>query len=122
MDFFLNGWSATDGAIPAASRAAYHHAFARREGIRGSARTTEPERPSTSNTIAPTAPPDAASPRRSTFSGRNPAAPRHRSTRSLSGVAWADDVTGHGLDAGHFLPEERPDEVATALRDLIHRR
>ncbi len=33
---------------------------------------------------------------------------------------WADDVTGHGLDAGHFLPEERPDEVAAALRELVH--
>ena len=24
---------------------------------------------------------------------------------------WADDVRGHALDAGHFLPEEVPDEV-----------
>ena len=34
---------------------------------------------------------------------------------------WADDVQGHGLDCGHFLPEERPDEVAQALRDLTSR-
>ena len=29
---------------------------------------------------------------------------------------WADDVRGLAIDAGHFLPEERPEEVAEALR------
>ena len=29
---------------------------------------------------------------------------------------WADEVTGQALACGHFLPEERPDETATALR------
>jgi haloacetate dehalogenase len=29
---------------------------------------------------------------------------------------WADDVRGFAIDAGHFLPEERPEEVAEALR------
>ena len=29
--------------------------------------------------------------------------------------AWADDVHGHALDAGHFFPEESPDETASAL-------
>jgi len=29
---------------------------------------------------------------------------------------WADDVTGHALDCGHFLPEERPAQTAAALR------
>ncbi|WP_232665517.1 alpha/beta fold hydrolase [Pseudonocardia sp. TRM90224] len=28
---------------------------------------------------------------------------------------WADDVRGGPVDAGHFLPEEAPDEVAAAL-------
>jgi haloacetate dehalogenase len=32
---------------------------------------------------------------------------------------WADDVTGHGLDAGHFLAEEVPDEVARRLTDFF---
>lgn len=27
---------------------------------------------------------------------------------------WAEDVQGHPLDAGHFFPEERPDETADA--------
>ena len=29
---------------------------------------------------------------------------------------WADDVTGRALDCGHYLAEERPDEVAAELR------
>jgi haloacetate dehalogenase len=29
--------------------------------------------------------------------------------------AWADDVQGHPLDAGHFFPEEIPNETANAL-------
>jgi haloacetate dehalogenase len=31
---------------------------------------------------------------------------------------WADDVRGHGLPCGHFLPEEAPDETAAALREF----
>jgi haloacetate dehalogenase len=30
--------------------------------------------------------------------------------------AWADDVQGRSLDAGHFFPEEQPGETAEALR------
>jgi haloacetate dehalogenase len=29
---------------------------------------------------------------------------------------WADDVSGRALDCGHYLPEERPEEVAAELR------
>jgi haloacetate dehalogenase len=29
---------------------------------------------------------------------------------------WADDARGRGLDCGHFLPEEAPDETYTELR------
>jgi haloacetate dehalogenase len=29
---------------------------------------------------------------------------------------WADDVRGQAIDAGHFIPEERPAETAAALR------
>jgi haloacetate dehalogenase len=29
---------------------------------------------------------------------------------------WAGDVTGRAIDTGHFLAEERPDEVAQELR------
>ena len=32
---------------------------------------------------------------------------------------WADDVTGRALDCGHYLAEERPDEVAAELRPFF---
>jgi haloacetate dehalogenase len=28
---------------------------------------------------------------------------------------WADDVRGHALDCGHYLPEEAPDETYVEL-------
>jgi haloacetate dehalogenase len=35
---------------------------------------------------------------------------------------WADDVRGGPLDCGHFLPEERPDELARAIEDFLEGR
>ena len=32
---------------------------------------------------------------------------------------WAADVSGHALDAGHFLVEDRPDETAAALAAFL---
>jgi haloacetate dehalogenase len=32
---------------------------------------------------------------------------------------WAPDVRGRGLDASHFLAEDRPEEVAAELRDFL---
>lgn len=32
---------------------------------------------------------------------------------------WAGDVDGRSLPCGHFLAEERPDEVAEALRGFL---
>ena len=29
---------------------------------------------------------------------------------------WADDVSGRAVDAGHYLAEERPDDVLDELR------
>ena len=31
----------------------------------------------------------------------------------------AEDVSGHGIDSGHFIPEEKPDEVYAALREFF---
>ena len=31
----------------------------------------------------------------------------------------ARDVTGHSVDAGHFLAEERPQETLAALQDFL---
>lgn len=33
--------------------------------------------------------------------------------------AWADDVRGHGIDSGHYLAEEAPDAVASALAAFL---
>ena len=33
--------------------------------------------------------------------------------------AWAEDVRGFGLDGGHHLAEEKPAELAAAIRDFI---
>lgn len=32
---------------------------------------------------------------------------------------WADDVRGRGLDCGHFLPEEAPEETCRELLDFL---
>ena len=33
--------------------------------------------------------------------------------------AWADDVRGHAIRAGHFLPEEAPAETLAALESFL---
>lgn len=32
---------------------------------------------------------------------------------------WADDLQGYAIDAGHFIPEEKPAETLAALRDFF---
>jgi pimeloyl-ACP methyl ester carboxylesterase len=32
---------------------------------------------------------------------------------------WADDVRGDAIPAGHFFPEERPDQTAERLRQFL---
>jgi haloacetate dehalogenase len=32
---------------------------------------------------------------------------------------WAPDVRGHAIDCGHFLPEEAPEETASALAEFL---
>lgn len=32
---------------------------------------------------------------------------------------WADDVRGHGIRSGHFLPEEAPAETRVAIEDFL---
>ena len=32
---------------------------------------------------------------------------------------WADDVTGYAIDSGHHIAEERPTELAGALRQFV---
>jgi haloacetate dehalogenase len=35
---------------------------------------------------------------------------------------WADDVQGHAIDSGHFIPEEAPDATYQALRKFFRGR
>lgn len=35
--------------------------------------------------------------------------------------SWAPNATGKPIDAGHLLPEEKPDEVINAINDLLSR-
>lgn len=119
VDSFLDGWSAVDGAITDGARGAYHRAFARPEGIRG---VCEDYRAGA--TI------DLEHDRADRDAGRRITAPLVVLWQEPGGSPppfdplaiwrrWADDVSGRSLDAGHFLPEERPGEVADALRDLV---
>jgi haloacetate dehalogenase len=32
---------------------------------------------------------------------------------------WADDVQGHGIDSGHYLPEEAPEATYAALHAFL---
>jgi haloacetate dehalogenase len=32
---------------------------------------------------------------------------------------WAYELSGYGLNCGHFIPEEAPEETVTALRDFF---
>jgi haloacetate dehalogenase len=32
---------------------------------------------------------------------------------------WADDVRGGAISAGHFLPEEAPEETLRAILDFL---
>ena len=34
-------------------------------------------------------------------------------------AAWADDVTGHGIDSGHHMAEEAPGELTRALSEFL---
>jgi haloacetate dehalogenase len=116
VDSFLDGWSAVEGAIPDSPRAAYHRAFASSEGIRGvcgdyragASIDLEHDRADRDACRRISAP--------KLVLWQEPGGTPTRFDPLAIGRGWADDVTGYGLDAGHFLPEERPDDVAAALR------
>ncbi|WP_308283232.1 hypothetical protein [Pseudonocardia nigra] len=33
--------------------------------------------------------------------------------------AWADDVRGHGIESGHHMAEEAPEDLARALAGFL---
>jgi haloacetate dehalogenase len=121
VDHFLDGWSTVPGAITDRARAAYHRAFARPEAIHA---VCEDYRAGA--TV------DVDHDRADREAGRRIEAPVLVLWQEPGGAPppfdpvgiwgrWADAVTGEGLDCGHFLPEERPDEVASAVQALLLR-
>lgn len=111
VNSFLDGWCMVSGAIPETSRAAYRRAFANPECIRG---VCADYRAGASIDLEHDRA-DRASGRRITApllvlwqeSGGNPA---HFDPLAIW-RGWAADVTGHGLDAGHFLPKSGPTKL-----------
>jgi haloacetate dehalogenase len=115
VDSFLDGWSLNGNAISAERRAAYHAAFATAEAIHA---MCEDYRAGASV--------DVDHDRADRDRGRQLQCSVLVLWQQPGGAPppfdpleiwrrWADDVVGRGLDCGHFLPEERPEDVAAEL-------
>ena len=86
------------------------------------ARTTAPRRRSTSSTTAPRAPPARRSPaRRSCCGATRGVVGRLYEPLALWRAQCAATVEGEALAAGHFIPEELPDDTVTRLRTFLRR-
>jgi len=121
VDHFLDGWTTVPGAITPEAREAYHAAASRPEAIR-----------SVCEDYRAGATVDLEHDRADRNAGRRIAAPVLVLWQEPGGApppfdplqiwdGWADSVEGCGLDCGHFLPEERPAEVAAAVEGLLKR-
>jgi haloacetate dehalogenase len=120
VDHALGSWGSPASVIPAAVRTAYiraladaSHAHAICEEYRAAA-TIDREHDGA----------DLAAGRRiacpllALWSGRGPLGHWYAAQGGPLGVwtAWADDVQGRAFDAGHFFPEEAPEETGEALQ------
>jgi haloacetate dehalogenase len=121
VDHFLDGWSTVPGAITVDARRAYHEALARPEAIHA---VCEDYRAGASV--------DLEHDRADRRAGRRISVPVTVLWQEPGGQpapfdpvaiwsGWADSVDGCGLDCGHFIPEERPAEVANAVKALLKR-
>jgi len=118
LDHMLDGWAATPGAFPPAVRAEYLRAFrdpatihAICEEYRAAAtldRQHDAADLGTRRIVCPTL---------ALWSGQGAVAAWYDPLAIWRD--WADDVRGHAIDCGHFLPEEAPDETYQALRDFF---
>jgi haloacetate dehalogenase len=50
---------------------------------------------------------------------QDPVTPHCLSTPNQIWSSWAPDLRTQVLPCGHFLPEEQPSEIATAVADLV---
>jgi haloacetate dehalogenase len=123
VDDALGHWGSPRGAFPPAVRAAYVEAL--RDPARVHAICEEYRAAATLDREHDRV--DRGSGRRiacpvlALWSGRGALGAWYAAAGGPLGIwrAWADDVQGRPLDAGHFFPEEIPDETATALTRFL---
>jgi haloacetate dehalogenase len=118
LDHSLGTWRGVAGAFTPEALAAYHEAFRDPEMIRG---TCEDYRAGITC--------DCAFDEADRSAGRKIHAPllvlwgARRSSARLDEIwrAWAEDVRGHALDCGHFIPEEAPEALLEQLLAFFRR-
>lgn len=118
VDYALDHWAAVSGAFPAELRAAYVAHLSRPETIHA---VCEQYRAAATLDYAA----DAADrgtrriecPVLALWSAGGPVDSWHRPLEVWR--QWATDVRGRSIAAGHFLPEEAPEEVGSALREFF---
>jgi haloacetate dehalogenase len=118
LDHMLDGWSATPDTFPAAVRAEYLRSF--REPATLHAICEEYRAAATldrQHDEADRGRRRIPCPVLALWSGRGAVAAWYDPLAIWRD--WADDVRGHALDCGHFLPEEAPDKTYTALHDFF---
>jgi haloacetate dehalogenase len=119
VDQALGSWGSPAHVFPSAVRAAYVHALADPRHAHAiceeyrAAATLDREHDRTDLADGRR----IASPLLVLWSSRGPLEQWYQAQGGPLGVwrTWADDVQGHAVDAGHFFPEEAPQETAAAL-------
>jgi haloacetate dehalogenase len=118
VDHMLDEWSEDPGAFPAEVRAAYIANFGAPDAIHAvceqyrAAATLDYQHDETDRGRRRIACPTLA-----LWSGSGAVAQWYRPLEVWR--AWADDVQGGPIAAGHFLPEEAPDETARRLLEFL---
>lgn len=122
LDFLLDSWTAVDGAITEAAYAEYLRCFSDPESIRATCAdyrgvSFDMEIDKTDRDILLQCPVLVL------WGGVMPKRPGWQTGGSLDMLSvWqsrATNVTGKAMHCGHFIPEERPDELVGELRAFI---
>lgn len=123
VDNALGGWGSPLGAFPADTRAAYiaalrnpEHAKAICEEYRAAA-SIDIEHDRADRHAGR----KIACPVLALWSARGPLDSWYREGPLVLWRQWADDVSGHAVDGGHFFPEAAPQRTAHQLGAFFHR-
>ncbi|MDP6707094.1 MAG: alpha/beta hydrolase [Alphaproteobacteria bacterium] len=122
LDFFLDAWSADRSAFTDEAYQEYLRCFSDPETVRaccadyrGVALDLEHDAADRGTKLA--------CPVLVLWAGNMPRRPGWQTGQALDMLSvWrarADDVRGRALDCGHFIPEERPDELVAELLDFL---